>query len=386
MDGAHCRAADQLPANGGCGQQHRLVDRLRPSVRIHPVHARQLRAGAHGRGLVRRLPQQSDRHHPRHCHPDNPGRLRRLRICLDQVPWAKLPLRDGGRAPGDSACRCRWSHCCGSTATSTWSGSFVGVWLAHTGFGLPLAIYLLYNYISQLPKDIFESAYIDGATPFTAFTRLVHPAVIPGPGFFRNLPVPLGLERPAGIAGVSRDQPGCRGPDRSGVAAGRKPRGGLAPSHRRSLHLDGRTSDRVPIVAALLRARSPGGLGQGLNIVRPSVVRRGLRIDRVRRDHGRRSDRRADRRPPCRRGHPLRIDQHRGRRTDPPAHRRPPERAAGRPGADRGRSGRWPANCGRSRYHSISQGTWRSAPSGTRTSPCGLERPPGSNWRPSEST
>jgi alpha-glucoside transport system permease protein len=58
-------------------------------------------------------------------------------------------------------------------------GSFVGVWLAHTGFGLPLAIYLLYNYISQLPKDIFESAYIDGATPFTAFTRLVIPLSYP---------------------------------------------------------------------------------------------------------------------------------------------------------------------------------------------------------------
>jgi alpha-glucoside transport system permease protein len=58
-------------------------------------------------------------------------------------------------------------------------GTFVGVWLAHTGFGLPLAIYLLYNYISQLPKDIFESAYIDGATPFTAFTRLVVPLSFP---------------------------------------------------------------------------------------------------------------------------------------------------------------------------------------------------------------
>jgi alpha-glucoside transport system permease protein len=58
-------------------------------------------------------------------------------------------------------------------------GTFVGVWLAHTGFGLPLAIYLLYNYISQLPKDIFESAYIDGATPFTAFTRLVIPLSFP---------------------------------------------------------------------------------------------------------------------------------------------------------------------------------------------------------------
>jgi alpha-glucoside transport system permease protein len=59
------------------------------------------------------------------------------------------------------------------------TGSFLGIWLAHTGFGLPLAIYLLYNYISQLPKDIFESAYIDGATPFSAFTRLVLPLSLP---------------------------------------------------------------------------------------------------------------------------------------------------------------------------------------------------------------
>ena len=59
------------------------------------------------------------------------------------------------------------------------TGSFIGIWLAHTGFGLPLAVYLLYNYISQLPKDIFESAFIDGATPFTAFTRLVLPLSVP---------------------------------------------------------------------------------------------------------------------------------------------------------------------------------------------------------------
>jgi alpha-glucoside transport system permease protein len=59
------------------------------------------------------------------------------------------------------------------------TGSFLGIWLAHTGFGLPLAVFLLYNYIAQLPKDIFESAYIDGATPFTAFTRLVLPLSVP---------------------------------------------------------------------------------------------------------------------------------------------------------------------------------------------------------------
>lgn len=59
------------------------------------------------------------------------------------------------------------------------TGSFLGIWLAHTGFGLPLAVFLLYNYIAQLPKDIFESAYIDGASPFTAFTRLVLPLSVP---------------------------------------------------------------------------------------------------------------------------------------------------------------------------------------------------------------
>ncbi|MCP4304992.1 MAG: carbohydrate ABC transporter permease [bacterium] len=59
------------------------------------------------------------------------------------------------------------------------TGTFLGVWLAHTGFGLPLAVYLLYNYISQLPKDLFESAHIDGASHFTAFIRLVMPLSLP---------------------------------------------------------------------------------------------------------------------------------------------------------------------------------------------------------------
>lgn len=59
------------------------------------------------------------------------------------------------------------------------TGTFLGVWLAHTGFGLPLAIYLLYSYMATLPKDIFESAAIDGASHFTTFTRLVLPLSFP---------------------------------------------------------------------------------------------------------------------------------------------------------------------------------------------------------------
>ncbi len=59
------------------------------------------------------------------------------------------------------------------------NGTFLGVWLAHTGFGLPLAVYLLYGYISTLPGEIVESAHIDGASPFTTFTRLILPLSVP---------------------------------------------------------------------------------------------------------------------------------------------------------------------------------------------------------------
>jgi alpha-glucoside transport system permease protein len=59
------------------------------------------------------------------------------------------------------------------------NGTFLAIWLAHAGFGLALATYLLYNYISQLPKDILESAFIDGASHFETFTRLILPLSTP---------------------------------------------------------------------------------------------------------------------------------------------------------------------------------------------------------------
>ncbi len=57
--------------------------------------------------------------------------------------------------------------------------SYPGIWLAHTAFGLPLAIYLLRNYMSSLPRDIIESARIDGASHFQVFTRIIAPLSIP---------------------------------------------------------------------------------------------------------------------------------------------------------------------------------------------------------------
>jgi alpha-glucoside transport system permease protein len=59
------------------------------------------------------------------------------------------------------------------------SGNFFGIWIAHTAYGLPFAIYLLRNFFGALPSDLFESAQIDGAGPVTMFFRLVLPLSVP---------------------------------------------------------------------------------------------------------------------------------------------------------------------------------------------------------------
>jgi alpha-glucoside transport system permease protein len=59
------------------------------------------------------------------------------------------------------------------------AGEYMAVWLAHTGYGLPFAVYLLRNYMGGLPREVFESAAIDGANPATAFFRLALPMSVP---------------------------------------------------------------------------------------------------------------------------------------------------------------------------------------------------------------
>jgi len=60
------------------------------------------------------------------------------------------------------------------------AGEFAGIWLPHTMFALPLAIYLLHNFIAGLPRDLMEAAHVDGANHFTIFRRIVLPLSIPG--------------------------------------------------------------------------------------------------------------------------------------------------------------------------------------------------------------
>jgi alpha-glucoside transport system permease protein len=59
------------------------------------------------------------------------------------------------------------------------NGTFLGVWLFHTGFGLPYAIYLMRNFMGSLPREVFESAYLDGASHWTAFYKLAIPLSVP---------------------------------------------------------------------------------------------------------------------------------------------------------------------------------------------------------------
>ncbi|WP_193107165.1 carbohydrate ABC transporter permease [Brachybacterium sp. FME24] len=67
------------------------------------------------------------------------------------------------------------------------NGQFVAVWMLHTGFGMPLAVYTLRNYMSTLPNSVVESAKIDGASHFQTFWRLVAPMASPAIAAFATL-------------------------------------------------------------------------------------------------------------------------------------------------------------------------------------------------------
>ncbi|CAN2169290.1 UgpE ABC-type sugar transport system, permease component [Candidatus Nanopelagicaceae bacterium] len=60
------------------------------------------------------------------------------------------------------------------------AGKFAGIWLPHTMFALPLAIYLLHNFIASLPRELMEAAYVDGANHFYIFRKIVIPLSVPG--------------------------------------------------------------------------------------------------------------------------------------------------------------------------------------------------------------
>ncbi|OLC58802.1 MAG: hypothetical protein AUH85_00155 [Chloroflexi bacterium 13_1_40CM_4_68_4] len=60
------------------------------------------------------------------------------------------------------------------------TGNFVGIWIAHTAYGLPFAIYLLHSFFAGLPRSLIEAARIDGSSEFSTFWRIVLPLSVPG--------------------------------------------------------------------------------------------------------------------------------------------------------------------------------------------------------------
>jgi alpha-glucoside transport system permease protein len=59
------------------------------------------------------------------------------------------------------------------------TGTFIPIWIAHTIFGLPLAVFLLHNFLSQIPKELIEAGRVDGANWFTLFSKIVLPLSVP---------------------------------------------------------------------------------------------------------------------------------------------------------------------------------------------------------------
>ncbi len=134
-----------------------------------------------GRGHGDRVHQQPHRQHPGHGHPHHDGSVRGVRVRVDALPLPRTPSPLFILVVGLLVVPLQMALIPASRSSrrSVCPGQFLGIWLAHTGFGLPLAVFLLYNFISQLPEDLFETASIDGATHFQMFTRIVLPLSVP---------------------------------------------------------------------------------------------------------------------------------------------------------------------------------------------------------------
>ena len=140
----------------------------------------------------------------------------------------------------------------------------IAVWLTHTAFGLPLAIFLLHNYISSLPADVFEAATIDGANHFGIFWRIVLPLSKPALAAFAIFQF-LWVWNDYLVALIFLSQ----NPNRqSADDPARQPRDLARPRHRTApgggVRVDHRAAHHLLLIAALLRSGPPRGLRQRL--------------------------------------------------------------------------------------------------------------------------
>ena len=144
-------------------------------------------------------------------------------------------------------------------------GGFYTIWLSHSIFALPLAIYLLHNFMSQIPGELIESARVDGAGHVQIFSRIMLPLMAPAIaafGIFQFLWVWNDLLVALVFGGGSPEHLAA---DRAPGGAVRHPRAGLVPALGRRVRVARGAADRLPVAAALLRARAAGRQRQGLS-------------------------------------------------------------------------------------------------------------------------
>ena len=148
-------------------------------------------------------------------------------------------------------------------------GSYGQVWIAHTIFALPLAIFLLHNFISEIPGEMIEAARVDGAGHGQIFFRIVLPLSFPAIASFAIFQF-LWVWNDLLVALVFAD--GAVAPMTKLLAEITGNRGpGLVPAHRRRLHLDPGAAHRVLRAAALLRARPAGGFDEGVTVTERAI-------------------------------------------------------------------------------------------------------------------
>ena len=208
-----------------------------------------------------RVHQQPDRDHPVGGHPDHDRGVCRVRVRVDPVPRPRHPVHDrrgaAGRADPDvpdpdpadlqrrEPVRLVPRHLAGAHGLRPAAGDLPALQLHVAAAARPV----------RVGRDRRRVASPD-----------VHPArpaaVDPGPRRDRHLPVPVGLERPAGGARLPRA--GCRRPRPADgpLQPDREPRRLMASPDRRRVHHDGRAAARLPAAPAGIRARDPGRLRQ----------------------------------------------------------------------------------------------------------------------------
>ena len=152
------------------------------------------------------------------------------------------------------------------------AGTYLPVWIAHAAFGMPLCVFLLHNFMSDLPESLFEAARVDGAGHATIFSRIVLPLCVPaiaallifqflfiwndllvGLTFAGGTPdvAPLTV-RLAELAGTTRQR--------------------VATTHRWCRHRHHRADDRLPLPAAVLHPRPARRWPEGLTAPPPLAV------------------------------------------------------------------------------------------------------------------